>query len=155
MTALELAERLRARRSGSRWLARCPAHDDHRPSLSIAEGAGGRVLLRCWAGCDTAAVLAALDLTWRGISGAPATPAERAQRRGERLQRELAEAAERRRRDSLAAAETQLSERAGRIASRLAALELAGVPPAYAGEAEALSADYGMTLGALRDLEAR
>ena len=31
--------------SGSGWSARCPAHDDYNPSLSVAEGDDGRVLL--------------------------------------------------------------------------------------------------------------
>lgn len=35
-----------ARQEGKGWLARCPAHDDTRPSLSIAAGDGGRVFLR-------------------------------------------------------------------------------------------------------------
>jgi hypothetical protein len=50
------------RRSGSGWVARCPAHDDRRPSLSIAEGEDGRVLLYCHAGCATRDVVAAMGL---------------------------------------------------------------------------------------------
>jgi hypothetical protein len=46
------------------WRARCPAHDDHAPSLSVSEGRGGRALLRCCAGCLTESVLKALDLRW-------------------------------------------------------------------------------------------
>ena len=38
-------------RNGS-WTARCPAHDDKGPSLSIREVEDGRVLLHCFAGCD-------------------------------------------------------------------------------------------------------
>ncbi len=49
------------------WIARCPAHDDHNPSLSIAQGDDGRVLLRCHAGCETAAVVAALGLAMRDL----------------------------------------------------------------------------------------
>lgn len=45
-----------------RWECRCPAHDDRRASLSVAEGEGGRVLIRCHAGCGFADILAALDL---------------------------------------------------------------------------------------------
>jgi hypothetical protein len=47
-------------RSGDQWTARCPAHDDREPSLSIARGAGGRVLLYCHAGCSFAEILTAL-----------------------------------------------------------------------------------------------
>jgi hypothetical protein len=41
----------------------CPAHDDDRPSLSIAEGDDGRALLICYAGCPTTDVVEALGLT--------------------------------------------------------------------------------------------
>ena len=33
-------------------MARCPAHDDLSPSLSIRAGSDGKVLVRCHAGCD-------------------------------------------------------------------------------------------------------
>lgn len=50
--------------SGKRaWIARCPAHEDRTPSLSITEGRDGRVLLNCHAGCAAAAVVAAIGLT--------------------------------------------------------------------------------------------
>ncbi len=45
-----------------RWLARCPAHDDKRPSLSVRETSDGVVLLKCWSGCSTAEVVAAVGL---------------------------------------------------------------------------------------------
>ncbi|MDE2264100.1 MAG: hypothetical protein KGL45_16380 [Gammaproteobacteria bacterium] len=55
------------RQSGpGRWLARCPAHEDRSPSLSIRELDDGRVLLHDFGGCDTQAVLDALGkaLDW-------------------------------------------------------------------------------------------
>ncbi|HZL06411.1 MAG TPA: CHC2 zinc finger domain-containing protein [Coriobacteriia bacterium] len=55
------------KKAGGRYQARCPAHDDRTPSLSITETDDGKVLLRCWAGCDTEAVLAAMGLTWRDL----------------------------------------------------------------------------------------
>ena len=56
------------RRSGEgRWIAKCPAHDDKSPSLSIREMDDGRVLLHCFAGCDVAAVLSALSLDMAAI----------------------------------------------------------------------------------------
>lgn len=48
------------RRCGCGWVARCPAHDDHDPSLSVAQGDGGRVLLHCFRGCAFDAILDAL-----------------------------------------------------------------------------------------------
>ena len=44
------------------WTARCPAHDDTMPSLSIAETADKRILIHCHAGCDPAAVLEAVGM---------------------------------------------------------------------------------------------
>ena len=45
---------------GSSWTARCPAHDDRSPSLSISVGDDGRVLMHCHAGCTFEAIMAAL-----------------------------------------------------------------------------------------------
>lgn len=44
------------------WKARCPAHADTNPSLSIATGEGGRVLMHCHAGCTPEAIVAAVGL---------------------------------------------------------------------------------------------
>ncbi len=52
-----------AKPNGSGWSARCPAHEDKVASLSVAEGRDGRVLLKCHAGCETRAIIAALGLT--------------------------------------------------------------------------------------------
>ncbi len=52
----------RPRQTPSGWLALCPAHDEHEPSLSIREGEGGRVLLKCHAGCDTREIIHNLGL---------------------------------------------------------------------------------------------
>ena len=53
--------------SPERFVARCPAHADKDPSLSIRVTVDGTALIRCWAGCDTADVLAAVDLTFRDL----------------------------------------------------------------------------------------
>ena len=53
----------RVRSTGhDRWIARCPAHDDGRASLSVRELDDGRVLAHCFAGCGAADVLAAVGL---------------------------------------------------------------------------------------------
>ena len=44
------------------WQARCPAHEDKNPSLSVGIGDDGRVLLDCKAGCSFDAVVQALGL---------------------------------------------------------------------------------------------
>ena len=49
------------RKSGAGWIAKCPAHPDKSPSLSIREGERG-VILRCFAGCSFAAIVDALGL---------------------------------------------------------------------------------------------
>jgi hypothetical protein len=58
--------------NGRDWQARCPAHDDRNPSLSIAEGEDGRALLRCHAGCATEAVVAAMGIRMADLM--PTTP---------------------------------------------------------------------------------
>lgn len=50
-----------------KYLARCPAHDDKSPSLAIKEIDGDRILIKCWSGCDTQSVLAALGLTFADL----------------------------------------------------------------------------------------
>jgi hypothetical protein len=62
---LEALDRVRHRADG--WLARCPAHDDGHPSLSLKAGDDGRILLHCFAGCRPEAILTALGLTWQDI----------------------------------------------------------------------------------------
>ena len=47
---------------GKGWQAHCPAHQDNSPSLSIAEGDDGRLLLHCFAGCDYRDIMAAIGL---------------------------------------------------------------------------------------------
>ncbi|TVQ32987.1 MAG: DUF3987 domain-containing protein [Phycisphaeraceae bacterium] len=49
-------------RSGQGWSARCPAHDDRKPSLSISTGDDGRALLKCHAGCAFPDIVAAIGL---------------------------------------------------------------------------------------------
>jgi hypothetical protein len=53
-----------------RMMVRCPAHDDRRPSLSV-EHTDDRVLLHCFAGCETADVLEALNLGFSDLYDEP------------------------------------------------------------------------------------
>ena len=59
---LGLGDLERVKRNGAGWTARCPAHEDRTPSLSIREGDDGRILIRCHAGCTADKVCAALGL---------------------------------------------------------------------------------------------
>jgi hypothetical protein len=64
MTPIEtlLARLPGAKKAGNGWSARCPAHDDRRASLSVSEGDDGTALVKCHAGCNTSAILAAIDM---------------------------------------------------------------------------------------------
>lgn len=48
--------------SGDGHTARCPAHDDKQNSLSISEGDGGWVLIKCHAGCSFDAIVRVMAL---------------------------------------------------------------------------------------------
>ena len=68
MTVNEFLSRLDGVKGGhGQWMARCPAHDDRRASLSVSVGEGGRVLLNCHAGCSTEDICAALGLTVKDL----------------------------------------------------------------------------------------
>jgi putative DNA primase/helicase len=60
MNAETLAKALGGRKAGGGWTARCPAHDDRTPSLSIRDADDGKVLIRCHAGCNQEQVIATL-----------------------------------------------------------------------------------------------
>jgi hypothetical protein len=82
MEALEIVVALRGRWFGSYGSARCPAHDDRNPSLSVTEKTG-KLLVKCHAGCSQEAVVTALkertqksDVWWRDsmTSTSPSSP---------------------------------------------------------------------------------
>lgn len=54
----------------TQWVARCPAHSDRSPSLSIADK-GDRLLLHCFVGCEPAEVAAAIGLRLSDLFDAP------------------------------------------------------------------------------------
>lgn len=58
--AQRITAALQGRWHGRYGLARCPAHGDRNPSLSLSDGAGGRLLARCMTGCDFLSILDAL-----------------------------------------------------------------------------------------------
>jgi hypothetical protein len=62
------------RRSGTGWIARCPAHKDRSPSLSVGEGRGGRVLVHCFAGCTAEAICAAIGISVSELFAGPGEP---------------------------------------------------------------------------------
>lgn len=50
-----------------RWIARCPAHADKSPSLSVRELDDGRILVHCFTGCPVNDVLAAVGLEFTNL----------------------------------------------------------------------------------------
>ena len=71
MNAEEISRALGGRRSGKGWVAKCPAHQDKRPSLAIDEGSNGKVLVVCRAGCSQADLID--TLRQRGLWPEPHT----------------------------------------------------------------------------------
>ncbi|MCP4708058.1 MAG: DUF927 domain-containing protein, partial [Planctomycetes bacterium] len=51
----------------NKWQAKCPAHDDRSPSLSIAIGDDGRILLYCHAGCNNEEICTALSIEQKDL----------------------------------------------------------------------------------------
>lgn len=75
MGVTELLARLnRVRATGQdRWIACCPAHEDRNPSMTVRALPDGRILLHCFAGCDTEAVLGAVGLAFGDLFPEPLT----------------------------------------------------------------------------------
>jgi hypothetical protein len=64
VTVEEFAHHLRAaKQNGNGWIAKCPAHDDRAPSLSVREGDDGRVLVHCHAGCSVEEIVEAMGVS--------------------------------------------------------------------------------------------
>ncbi|MGH8615539.1 MAG: AAA family ATPase, partial [Gammaproteobacteria bacterium] len=69
MIVTEILSRFQGvRQRGKGWLALCPAHDDHEPSLSIGLS-GDKILVRCRAGCQTNTVLEKAALSMKDLFG--------------------------------------------------------------------------------------
>ncbi len=75
----EHGSRIDSHGAGS-WMAQCPAHEDRKPSLSLAQGDVGAVLC-CQFGCDTGDILAALNLSWADLLDEPRRTRDEAPRR--------------------------------------------------------------------------
>lgn len=63
---LSRLDRVRSTGKGQ-WTACCPSHSDKSPSLAITEKDDGRVLIKCFAECGAADVLAAIGLTMEAL----------------------------------------------------------------------------------------
>jgi putative DNA primase/helicase len=69
MSAESIAIALGGRKAGRGWSARCPAHDDRNPSLSLRDSATGGVLVKCFAGCPKNEIIASLKALGLWVGG--------------------------------------------------------------------------------------
>jgi putative DNA primase/helicase len=75
VSAREISIALHGTRNGKGFLCHCPipshgrGHGDKNPSLSVSDGQDGKLLVKCFAGCDPRDVLA--ELRQRGLADAP------------------------------------------------------------------------------------
>lgn len=82
---LSRLEKVRERQA-RQWSARCPAHADKGPSLSVRETPEGSVLLHCFAGCGVHEITAAMGLDMSDLF----LPKQRTGREPKRLARSIA-----------------------------------------------------------------
>ncbi|MCG7868385.1 MAG: hypothetical protein JAY74_18720 [Candidatus Thiodiazotropha taylori] len=65
---LNRLEKVREMGKPGQWMARCPAHDDKTPSLSISLS-GDSIGIYCHGGCSTEDVLDSIGLTFTDLYG--------------------------------------------------------------------------------------
>lgn len=76
MMVTEVLERLEGVKGATGgWVARCPAHADRSPSLSVGVGEDGKILLRCFAGCAVDEIAASLGFRVRDLFADSEMPA--------------------------------------------------------------------------------
>ena len=67
MKAVDILPKLeKVKKTNDRWLAICPSHQDKQQSLSLSES-DGKVLLKCFAGCETSNIVSALGLEMKNL----------------------------------------------------------------------------------------
>ena len=70
--ALERAGKHVERKDGGRSVqAQCPAHEDDKPSLSVSTGRTGKVIAKCFAGCEFTEIVQALNFAPSGEKHGP------------------------------------------------------------------------------------
>lgn len=78
MTIDEVVSRLdKVKKSGSGHTALCPAHNDSKRSLSISQGADGKILVKCFAGCSIISIVKAIGLELKDLFADTAFPTAR------------------------------------------------------------------------------
>jgi hypothetical protein len=63
---LSRLEKVKATQNGH-WIARCPAHADKHPSMTVRETPEGIVLVHCFAGCDVESILSAVGMDFDAL----------------------------------------------------------------------------------------
>ncbi len=63
---LDKLQKVKSHGNGS-FMACCPAHDDRSPSLSIKDNGDGRIMFKCFAGCETLDILQSIGLDWDDV----------------------------------------------------------------------------------------
>lgn len=55
----------KVRKTGAHnWIACCPAHEDRSPSMTIRAEHDGRILVKCFSGCEFEEIVNAVGLGW-------------------------------------------------------------------------------------------
>jgi len=91
--AEQVGRALGGRKSGKSWICFCPAHDNTKtPALSVTDGPGGRLLVKCHAGCSGRDVMGALQhrgiIDGKGHKAQAPSVAEMAKRKAEDQKRD-------------------------------------------------------------------
>lgn len=77
LSRLDGVRRCGSNSGGVEYMARCPAHDDTKASLSVSCGRDGKLLVYCHAGCRTEDILAKMGLTMQDLYPKSSEPATR------------------------------------------------------------------------------
>ena len=66
-TVLSRLDKVKKTSKDNEYSALCSAHDDKSPSLSIKELPDGRILINCFAGCESKQVLDSIGLSFEDL----------------------------------------------------------------------------------------
>ena len=78
MTLPDILQRLDGvKGADGKYMAKCPNHPDSTPSLSVSVGDGGKILLKCFAGCKVEDIVWAIGLTMNDLFAEDSIPAKK------------------------------------------------------------------------------
>jgi len=69
MSVENLLSRLqKVKKTGNgKWMCQCPSHNDKTASMVVNDVGDGRILINCFAGCDTYSILRDIGLDWQDV----------------------------------------------------------------------------------------